>query len=47
MNKQGIEEKDCHVLPRLIINDEKKKEFLIGVALEVFEKNGVKTTIIF
>jgi len=45
MNKQGI--KDYHVLPRLIINNEKKKEFLIGVALEVFEKNEIKATIIF
>jgi hypothetical protein len=47
MNEQGIEEKKYHVLPRLIINNEKKKEFLIGVALEVFEKNEVKATIIF
>ena len=45
--KQGIEERKYRLLPRLIVVDDKKKEFFIGVALEVFEKNEVKATIIF
>jgi hypothetical protein len=44
IEKQGIGE-NIQLSPRLIVRN--KKEFLIGITLEVFEKEEIKATIIF
>lgn len=43
--QQGIEEGKYRLLPRLIVLNDKKKEFFIGMALEVFDEAKTKTLI--
>jgi len=45
--RQGIEEGKYRLSPKLIVTDEKKKEFFIGVALEVFDGEKIKTPFFF
>ncbi|MDD3487965.1 MAG: hypothetical protein PHH35_01295 [Candidatus Pacebacteria bacterium] len=46
IEKQKVAE-TYQLLPRLVITNEKKKEFLVGIGLQILENSKIKTTIVF